>query len=89
MPLVYHIPGSGFSPVRRGQYYCSILRGQGFAALTAEQRARAGPLPAPGAVLHARDQAPVLGQHTDEVLRDVLALSHAAITHLRDAGVLE
>ena len=31
---------------------------------------------------------PALGQHTDEVLRERLALSDAAIAELRDAGVV-
>jgi crotonobetainyl-CoA:carnitine CoA-transferase CaiB-like acyl-CoA transferase len=33
--------------------------------------------------------APLLGQHTDEVLRDILRLSPAAMTQLRQDGVLQ
>ena len=32
--------------------------------------------------------APLLGQHTDEVLREVLGYSQAKIAELRAAGVL-
>jgi crotonobetainyl-CoA:carnitine CoA-transferase CaiB-like acyl-CoA transferase len=40
----------------------------------------------PGVVVSA---APLLGQHTDEILRGVLGLDEAAVTGLRDAGVLQ
>ena len=41
-----------------------------------------------GTPLQVRAAAPVLGQHTEEVLGDVVALTHADITHLRDGGAL-
>jgi len=33
-------------------------------------------------------RAPILGEHTEEVLADVLALSATEIGRLRDAGVV-
>ena len=39
----------------------------------------------PGSV---RTPSPTLGQHTDEVLRDVLGLSGDAVAALRKAGVM-
>ena len=41
-----------------------------------------------GTPLAVRHAAPCLGEHTDEVLREVLALSPAQIERLRDAGAL-
>ena len=41
-----------------------------------------------GTPLRVQAPAPTLGQHTDDVLRQVLDLSDADIAHLRDAGVL-
>ena len=35
-----------------------------------------------------RHAPPTLGQHTDEVLREVLDMSDAEIAALRDAGVI-
>jgi crotonobetainyl-CoA:carnitine CoA-transferase CaiB-like acyl-CoA transferase len=35
-----------------------------------------------------REPAPMLGQHTDEVLRHYLKLDEAAITELRAAGAI-
>ena len=40
---------------------------------------------------HAREAvrpAPTLGQHTDEILADVLGLTHARIGELRDGGIV-
>jgi 2-methylfumaryl-CoA isomerase len=34
------------------------------------------------------DPAPVLGQHTDEILMDVLRLDAASVGRLHDAGVV-
>ena len=42
-----------------------------------------------GTPLRVQSAAPTLGQHTDEVLRGVLARSDADIARLRDAGVLQ
>lgn len=42
-----------------------------------------------GTPVSVQSPAPCLGQHTDEVLRDVLGLPGDAITALRDKGVLE
>ena len=39
----------------------------------------------PGTIRHA---GPRLGQHTEEVLAEVLGLDDAAIAELRDAGVI-
>ena len=39
----------------------------------------------PGSI---RRPAPLLGQHTDEVLRERLGMSDAEIKRLRDAGVI-
>jgi crotonobetainyl-CoA:carnitine CoA-transferase CaiB-like acyl-CoA transferase len=42
-----------------------------------------------GTPVRVRRSAPTLGQHTDEILRDVLGLSEAQVAALRAAGVLE
>lgn len=54
-----------------------------------------GTLPTPGSVLDVAGldglppgRAPVLGEHTDEVLRSLLDLDDAAITELQHAGVI-
>ena len=56
---------------------------------------RAGKLRAPGVPVRlsatpgsVRTPAPMLGQHTDEVLRDLLGLSEAEIAALRSAGAV-
>ncbi|HET7097126.1 MAG TPA: CoA transferase [Casimicrobiaceae bacterium] len=46
------------------------------------------PVRAPGEERSASTPAPLLGQHTDEVLHDVLGLDSPAIGRLHDAGVV-
>jgi 2-methylfumaryl-CoA isomerase len=52
------------------------------------QRAAGTPIRAHGESRDAMTPAPLLGQHTDEVLLDVLGLDSGAIGRLHDAGVV-
>jgi crotonobetainyl-CoA:carnitine CoA-transferase CaiB-like acyl-CoA transferase len=61
-----------------------------------QQHPRAGAVRIEGLLHHLADTpgalsepAPLLGEHTDEVLRELLDLTDDEITHLRDQGVLE
>ena len=53
-----------------------------------EQLTAGTPLRAGGEARTATNPAPLLGQHTDEVLHDVLGLDSGAIGRLHDAGVV-
>lgn len=48
----------------------------------------ASPLKLSGTPVQYRHHPPLLGQHTDEVLRDVLGYDEARIAELRDAGAI-
>jgi crotonobetainyl-CoA:carnitine CoA-transferase CaiB-like acyl-CoA transferase len=48
----------------------------------------ASPLKLSGTPVAYRHHPPLLGQHTDEVLRDVLGYNDARIKELREAGAI-
>jgi len=48
----------------------------------------ASPLKLSGTPVEYRYHPPLLGQHTDEVLRQVLGYDDAKISELRDAGAI-
>ena len=93
-----HLPARGH-PLRRHQQHRAgrrrILRSQARGTLVEMQHPRAGKVKMVGAPVRlsetpgsVRTPSPMLGEHTSEVLRELLGMSPEAVAALRDQGVI-